>query len=432
MNVILRILLSIFEGIVLGSYIDMSFEIKDEKHRKKFLTITITSLAIGAYLIGFIPYKAIILNIGIVLLTKKFYDTEWIKLIVRVILYYMLVLMVELLTLIVIGQLAGLRIEDFQTLRPVDQTLLGYICTSIVLVVTKTIGRDNPEKKKVSWGYWVIILLSNISVMIIVFGIMSFEGEELIGNNIHSVTMTAIVGFIILNLFHFFIYKGLEKECQKDNEYSLIKHVNEGQFKYMMQNEKSFGIVRKVRHDLNNQMIGLDYLLETQKIEEARNYIQRISQTLDQVEVKYITGYPVVDTIINQKEALCKLYGINLKCKIGKIAPMPGIWSTQDICVVLGNALDNAIEAAREVAEGSRQIRLEMYTKKSYLVCKITNTCLMNEKQKKLRTSKDKRWHGIGLRSIRETVANYEGDVYIETVDGQFELKIIVPINLSE
>lgn len=426
MNNVLKLILAMFEGFVLGSYMDLNLERKNDISGKWFIAGAVGIIVGVNEITGAFYYKIVLICLGMTLLGKCVYDASWGQLILRMVVYYTLIFCVEACTLTGFANFFELSIQELH-LKPIDCTLLGFLCTGIVMLITRVMSKDDALKQKVVWGYWSIIVLSNVCLIILIFGILAFKGHSDIQTPMSIIILIACTALAVLNLFHCYTYLILKDQYQKENEYALIRSAAEGQYKYMLENEKSFGAVRKVRHDLNNQMIGLEYLLEREKIEEAREYVQKISQALEEAEIRYITGYSVIDAVINQKHELCKLYDISFNCQVGKLPETN--WSTQDTCVVLGNAFDNAIEAAKEMPVDERKIVLELYCRKGYLITRMSNTYNDSEQRRKLMTKKNKKWHGIGLKSIREIVKEYDGEVFIEAGEREFCLKIVAPID---
>ncbi|WP_374937176.1 ATP-binding protein [Bacillus clarus] len=102
-----------------------------------------------------------------------------------------------------------------------------------------------------------------------------------------------------------------------------------------------------------------------------------------------------------------------------------------DLCIILGNALDNAIEACKKVLDMNRRfIHIHIFRKKVYLIIKITNSRaterFVHEKKLFHTTKEDKINHGFGLQNINKTVQKYDGHLHIKTTDNTFYLSIIM------
>ena len=106
---------------------------------------------------------------------------------------------------------------------------------------------------------------------------------------------------------------------------------------------------------------------------------------------------------------------------------------TMDICSILGNALDNAIECERKVDDSEKRlIRVAIFSQKNFLIMRFENyfNGELNMKEGIPLTTKNKakELHGYGIKSINYTVKKYNGGVTINTRNNWFELKILIPI----
>ena len=127
------------------------------------------------------------------------------------------------------------------------------------------------------------------------------------------------------------------------------------------------------------------------------------------------TGNRVVDIVANTKLLKCREEGIKT---VVRIMSFPINISDTDICVLLGNLFDNAIEECMGI-QCEREICFEFLNKKSYVNIKIKNSLkssILRQNPELNTTKKDKNLHGIGLRSVRDVVNKYEGmiDFYEE------------------
>ena len=106
-----------------------------------------------------------------------------------------------------------------------------------------------------------------------------------------------------------------------------------------------------------------------------------------------------------------------------------------DLYAILGNALDNAMEAVEKFKhEEKRQIDVMIYRQQNFLVMNVINPIkgnLVYEEELPVSTKGDKRFHGFGLKSIRYIVKKYDGFLNISEEDGCFSLKILIPIPKS-
>jgi sensor histidine kinase regulating citrate/malate metabolism len=106
--------------------------------------------------------------------------------------------------------------------------------------------------------------------------------------------------------------------------------------------------------------------------------------------------------------------------------------NTMDLSALFGNALDNAIESVSKIADPEKRlIHLSVARQRQFLRIRIENCYegeLLYENGDFLTTKADKQHHGFGLKSMKETVAKYNGSVAVEAQDGWFELRILFPL----
>lgn len=145
------------------------------------------------------------------------------------------------------------------------------------------------------------------------------------------------------------------------------------------------------------------------------------------------TGNEVLDTILTEKSLICKERGITVSC-VADGSQMDFI-NTIDLYAILGNALDNAMEAVEKFKhQEKRQIDVMIYRQQNFLVMNIINPIkgnLVYEEELPVSTKGDNRFHGFGLKSMRYIVKKYDGFLNVSEEDGCFSLKILIPIPKS-
>lgn len=215
----------------------------------------------------------------------------------------------------------------------------------------------------------------------------------------------------------------LEKELNSQVEhYEKMNHVNNEIISY--------------RHDMKNHFFCIESFLNSGKIEDAKNYIQSISNVINQKSSVLNTRNYVFDALVSEKIRSAKEMNITINTSIA-VEPNLNI-TPVDWCILFGNALDNAIEACEQVDEG-KVIDLLVKNKNDFLITEIRNP--FNSPRirdgKLFRTLKeDSDNHGKGLKNIEEVVGKYDGSMEIKCDDNEFVLTFmlcdIAPVYNSE
>jgi two-component system sensor histidine kinase AgrC len=227
-----------------------------------------------------------------------------------------------------------------------------------------------------------------------------------------------IIIFLYLNYIVFDFFDTYSKNI----EYRSMKIADEQSRENYKILEETENEVRILRHDLNNHINVMERLSEQQDMTELRKYIAEMKASVERTSSYIYTKNQALDSIINIKARKAENNGLKFSVKIEdnidiKINPM-------DIVTVLGNALDNAIEANRL----GGFVAVDIHENNSYLAFKITNSA-KEPKQSAAgyETSKqDKKNHGFGMRSIKNTVKKYNGDIHTEYKNDIFYLDIFM------
>lgn len=182
----------------------------------------------------------------------------------------------------------------------------------------------------------------------------------------------------------------------------------------------------KLYHDLNNHLNVLYQLLDKGNEDEAKKYIKEISKPILKLSQTIWTGVDVVDVIINSKIEKMKEKGIAFE--INAEFPQNTNIMPHDICTILANLMDNAIEATSKL-QNCRSISLTIRIINHFLMIKVSNSCIENKEefnQYPETTKENKELHGWGLPSVMDAVEKYNGTLKCVNQDNQFVVKIIL------
>ena len=186
--------------------------------------------------------------------------------------------------------------------------------------------------------------------------------------------------------------------------------------------------MRGWRHDYRNHISVMKNLYRQGSLKELGEYLDMLESDLSTVDTVIKTGNPMADAILNSKLNLALSKNIPVKATVH--IPMRLMISELDLCVILGNLLDNAIEASLPLPEKDRMIRIYMDIKETHLYISVTNLCA-GKKMPKINgkfLSRRGDGHGFGLVRIDGIVEKYGGYVNRNSEDGAFTTEILLPL----
>ncbi len=185
--------------------------------------------------------------------------------------------------------------------------------------------------------------------------------------------------------------------------------------------------MRGWRHDYRNHIQTMKAYAALEDWEAIRRYLDLLDEDLTTVDTVIKTGNPMTDAILNSKISLAKSKAITVVADAH--IPVQLKSSEIDLCCILGNLFDNAIEASLELPVGQRIIRVYMDMRGTQLYISFTNFTAgkkMKKEGKRFRSTKGE-GHGFGLVRIDAIVERLEGYVNRNSEDGAFTTEILIP-----
>lgn len=185
--------------------------------------------------------------------------------------------------------------------------------------------------------------------------------------------------------------------------------------------------MRGWRHDYHNHIQTLTAYLSMAQYDEASNYLELLTEDLAKVDTVLRTGNIKVDAILNSKLAL--IQERDIKVDATAIVPKEISISDIDLSVLIGNLMDNAMEACAKLPEEERFIRVYIDVIKKQLYISVTNSMDGMAKRRGNHFLSDKQGnHGFGLLRIDDIVAKHGGYLNRKAEDGVFATEVMLPL----
>lgn len=408
-NVVCEILIMLFyfNGILIKKYTNIILKI-----------ITIICCIVFFTLTSIMKYPSYINNLIVFIIsltiTTVFYKDVIIKKIYIIIFYIVILKSTSMLTtsiLNIIFSLSYYNIPNIILTRIIGMTTI----TLFSLLISAIISRVYSKKiKNLPIKYWLYIIFCPIFSFIILLVL----DRLLIEYNLTNLWFTILpimgliyINFITLNLFEDY-YNRLEIETMKE----LEKKASEN-YKILENNEQE---VRKLKHDMNNNILVLKNLIDKNNIDTAKEYLNELSIKIGKVSSTVYTKNYTLDSVLNIEAKKAQLYDISYKVSI--ISSHEIFISSIDISTILCNALDNAIEGAKDSKKKLIYISIEIKKDRIYII--IQNSISETDNINLISNKQDKKQHGYGLKNIKEIVNKYEGYIDFKIDEDIFILDI--------
>ncbi len=232
---------------------------------------------------------------------------------------------------------------------------------------------------------------------------------------------------LLINLSVFYLYHLLAENYRNARENDLYRQQTDAYQNQLEVIVESRNRIRALRHDMKNHMLALQILLQKKDLEGAEAYLSSMQDFMANPEEYINTGNDAVDSLLNYKLQRAKELLRTVEARVS----IPGDLRLRsfDLNVVLGNLLDNAVEAAAQTEE--KRLAAAIRLDRGILSIHIRNSCSGVEEGKKRRletTKADASAHGIGLKNVRRIVEKYHGDMELTCEGGEMEADVILYI----
>lgn len=197
----------------------------------------------------------------------------------------------------------------------------------------------------------------------------------------------------------------------------------QSQYQQYQEYKQSSELVNQHFHDLKHQLVTLAMENDSQK---RQQYLDEINTDINLYNVGVKTGNKIADVILTRKNAYCRQHHITFTCIAN--GALLNMINTMDLCSLLGNSLDNAIESVEQLADPEKRlINLRIVNKGQLVIYQVENYTDNPADFADLpqTTMEDKQRHGFGLRSIRRIAEKYGGTMTVKNQHHWFRLTVL-------
>lgn len=418
------ILLSAFSVYLFFYYFDIFFA---KRKNKICLIIGVTIFAIWQLAIGYINVLPVYMNLGITIIVTLLavigsYEGTWWKKIVFVAAFIAIWMLMETLCnyILVLYCVQYAKSEQLGS-------FISKLFFLIVIIALKKVFTDD-EIKDLPVRYSIMLVLIPTGSIYIMNNIFMLGYKV---NNEHAMMSSAIAAIILLgmNILIFYIYMKLADDLHLRRMTSVYEQQLELCERHQQEREISTLQLRDVRHNMKNNLVTILAYAENKECDKITDFVNEIMNeggiTLSGI---VNSGNIVIDSLIGYWHVRARKSGIDFEVKINIPMIMP--FKGADMCLILGNLLENAVEAAQK-AEGKRYIKIHMKYDKNNLLLHIANNYkgnLIKTKDSNLKSTKlDAGNHGVGLPSVYRVAAKYHGTVLIDdSVPERFAVRLVL------
>ncbi len=295
----------------------------------------------------------------------------------------------------------------------IENVLSGLFVSSIMLFATALFGRTFMKQR-----FQVPSTIKAIYYFVLVFipvGSIIIGYLTLLPWNMKSLIIAVVL--LLLNFFVFYLFDQIIISYKNQHELDMQRKQNEilklqEQYsrQYVKNADLQYDSIRKIRHDMKDQLSVVYAMLAEDRIDDAMDYISRNADIISSHYSIVNTNSIIVNAIINSKFTVAETVGINVQCST--VRQFSGV-DEMDLCHLLSNVLDNAIAACMNIPEDKKRfISLDIGCESGiyrFITKNSINGSVLKNNRQLLTSKSDKKHHGFGVKIIREIAEKYNG-----------------------
>lgn len=296
----------------------------------------------------------------------------------------------------------------------------GFVSYILFILATKIISEFISVKKQPDMDLPIMYYITIIFIPIASIAIGYFAAGEF---NWGSLIVAVIV--ILINTDIYYLYDKLVRMFSERSEKELIENQNAAYLNQLKMMQESQLAVRCLKHDMDNHILKMQNLLANREYAELTEYLSQTKKYVDFEQNTVVSGNDSVDSVVNYK--LGRIKSLNVETKFNLSVPEKIEISSFDMNIVIGNLLDNAIEALERLPKyEDKKLSVTIRYEKGYLKLIIVNTFDGIIAQNGATTKGDSKNHGLGLKSVNMIAEKYGGLLKTEISDNQFKTSVIM------
>jgi two-component system, LytTR family, sensor histidine kinase AgrC len=341
--------------------------------------------------------------------------------------FYIGLIIMELVTITFMSTVLRISLETLQNDEVINNT--ATVATKVVtLILFELLIRRRRAKLQIKESVHKnlsILVISN--VVLIIGSVIAFFNMNNIDLDLDTVIQFFLGIVLLIEVITFLLVFKMDRDSRKELQTQLKLQQIQLELK---QNNDMINItenLRKLRHDMNNHIGLIKSMVDGQKYDYLKTYVDELYGDVAIANDFIVAENTALSVILNAKREKARELNIDFQ---SLIAAKNIAMQDKDICVLFGNILDNAIEAA-EKSMNKKYIDFSIQRTDSGCIIQCENSLGIRPIERKGRfiSSKENKYlHGIGIENIKDIVAKYKGELNFDYDDEVFNLRIVLPV----
>lgn len=271
----------------------------------------------------------------------------------------------------------------------------------------------------------ILLFLFPIATMAILILQYNFYYRIPVGSSLSLFFIICYSLLIAANFVLFYVVDSIQANTEKDivikAAEAVIKKQSE-QYTELLEHKEE---LLRIRHDMKNFIIGLSSVIDEGNLSEASSILKEKYESTVNDAYLYQNEASVIYSIINAKRDTAAACSVKIDFSYREIKPFK--ISNVDFALILGNLIDNAIEAAEKADSENKSISVYLDMPDDTILLNIKNPVLKDIDVSDLTTTKESTWqHGFGLVGVNRLVSKYDGEIAFRSESKEFQVSVLL------
>lgn len=321
-----------------------------------------------------------------------------------------------------------LRLSDEN--YPIVTTILRLLMVLLAVLFLRRFSVE--EVSRVSLHTVLLIELSCLMTFLI---FLHYTAVRLEGHSeTDNLMMLIYVAFFVIVLTAYYMFRGIARSIEEIATLRNQKLLMELEAGRVEASESAMEETRRTRHDMKNHLQYMKSLLKEERYQDAKCYLEEVTDYVEQTLSYIDCGNKNVNAILNYEKGRAEKTGISLRLAVAVPETLPFL--EMDMCSLLCNLLENAIEACESGRMVGAAVDLNMRLQGDYLLIRVVNPLPKSRKAQPSvnleTTKKNKENHGYGVKIIRSIAEKYGGYVKFKTEGQLFVADVMLDMKGGE
>lgn len=307
--------------------------------------------------------------------------------------------------------------DDIYLIASASAKIVECVFLRIVLLIKK-----DKKNMELSFRIWSSVLIIPITTNIIFYLQYYINGG--FDGTLAEIIFYSL--FLLINYIGFSMFDDIQQVLMLRQENKLLENQKEYYLSQCEESQKHWENMREFRHNISNQYISELLLLKEGEYEKLAKRYEQMIDYVKQETMYSDSGNLYIDSLVNYKLSILKELNTKINCEVKFQYVLEN--GNDDVAVVVGNLIDNSIEAIRGINNKDREFNIKIIYDNPNFMMFIQNTYegerKLDSDNNYITTKKDNKLHGIGLKSIKRIVEEYDGKVLFDVTEKYFEVRV--------